>query len=219
MIPAWANDDYWAGYFFGLENPAEASQRRMRPDVWTDDYRLGLQDALTGAEPKDPRGIVPPPGALPPRVRPAPAYTPRPAAGRPTVFVPPPGTPVPAPPLSLVPGNFPVFEVYAHAPLRGGIPLDVAEQLRRQSGTSWLGLLANSLIGITVLGADPRDHRSGFRLSGPQGRLARQIAEQIRAGQLYAYPTSYGLDAWYGAQTTRGVRLLSRQELQALGLQ
>lgn len=213
-------DDYWSAYLLALKDPAEARARFAQGATWTSDYRKGLSDALTGAQPKDPAGLVPPPGAIPaPRVRPAPAYTPVPGPGRPTVFVPAPGMPVPLPPSSLVPGGFQVFEVYAHVPLRGGIPLDVAEQLRQQSGATWLGLLASSLVGITLLGADPRDYRAGFRLSGPQGPIARQVAAAIRAGQLYAYPTSYGLDAWYGARTTRGIRLISRQELQALGLQ
>lgn len=219
MDDSWI-DDYWSGYLLARSDPAEAQRRRRQGNVWTQNYILGLQDGLTGAPGKDPQGVVPPPGRIPPLVRQAPAYTPpRGAGGGPPIYIPPPPQPVPRPPASLVPGGYPVYEVYAHAPIKGGIPLDVAEQLRQQAGLSWLGALGSALIGVTLLGADPSDYRQGFRLSGPNGRLAQQIAAQIRAGRLYAYPTSYGLDGWYGAQTTRGVKVIGPRELQALGLQ
>ncbi len=212
-------DDYWAGYLLARSDPAEAQRRRRQGDKWTQNYILGLQDGLTGAAGKDPAGVIPPPGRVPPAVRQAPAYTP-PQGGRgPTVYIPAPGTPVPVPPPSLVPGGFPVYEVYAHVPIKGGIPLDVAEQIRQQARLSWAGVLGSALVGVTLLGADPADYRQGFRLSGPQGRIAQQVAAAIRGAKLYAYPTSYGLDGWYGAQTTRGIRLIGPQELQALGLQ
>lgn len=217
MDDSWIND-YWAAYLLALSNPAEAQRRRQQGNVWTQNYILGLQDGLTGMPGKDPAGVVPPPGRIPAIIRRAPAYTPPRGGGGPPVYIPPPPLPVPRNPASVVPGNYPVYEVYAHVPIRGGIPLDVAEQIRQQAGLSWLGALGSALVGVTLLGADPSDYRQGFRLSGPTGRLAQQIVRQIQLGRLYAYPTSYGLDGWYGAQTTRGIKVIGPQELQALGL-
>lgn len=219
--------DYWTGYLLALQNSAAANAQLAQGAKWSIAYQNGLLDGLNRIPPRDPSGFVPTAAQIPAGVvipgRKAPVYTPRPGATGGSVYVPSPAAPPPRGPIlpvqvGLVPGNFPVYEVYATVPLLGGVPFDTAESYEHQAGGGWLQTLERNLVKFTLLGADPSDSRDGFRLSGPRGPLAQRIAQAIQAAELAPYPTAYGLSAWYGARTTRGIRILGPQQLQALGL-
>lgn len=216
--------EYWRGYQLGknYNATARAGFAEADPDYY---YQLGLSDggrgvpALwtpTSAPPvaggpvvyRTPDGRVvqlppppltggPAPVGNPPIFRPAPQYVPQPNPGFPGWQEP----------------KF--YEVYATL-LGKGRPLDQVVKLQNLQGPDWLILGVSFGTDIKLLGDNVGDERRGYRLSGPNSAFAKEIRRRIAMGQLPSDPRRLGLDAWYGARTSTGVRLLTARQLQAL---
>lgn len=123
-------------------------------------------------------------------------------------------------PVAQTPGQTGAFyEVLATNVLTGRMPYDLAVSVERKPNQGLILNLLQAAIGFQVLGADPTDWTQGYRLSGPKGPIAQRVGSLVRQGVLrQSDPAFFGLDAWYGAKTQEGFRLLGRAELQALGL-
>jgi hypothetical protein len=124
----------------------------------------------------------------------------------------PPPLPTPAP--ALVQAR--VFEVCAFTIIGTRIYLDQAYRFLK-SGTK-VSLLVSSLVSIEVLGNGIRRNRNGFELGGQNGPIADRIARAARAGRINPNPRNYDMPAWYGAQTSTGIRHFNHDELSSLGL-
>lgn len=107
------------------------------------------------------------------------------------------------------------LEVVAQTPL-GPIRYDLAVGLENRDGGLILQI-AKLLVRFEVLGDQPGDENRGFRLSGQDGALAQEV-RALQAAKRIGKPANYRLDAWYGAKTGRGIRLIGRAELDALGI-
>lgn len=212
---------YDAGYDLAVGDPATAQMAVGRPNLPAA-YLQGIGDGLAGK----PRAT----GTVVPKAAPAA----KPVAGGGVLVTPPQsggapgrrvqgGPPVLQPPAynpNLPPGprQFGVenyLEVVAQTPI-GPIRYDLAVSLENRDGGLLLQV-AKLLVRFEVLGDQPGDERRGFRLSGPDGPIAQQV-RRLQAENRIGKPSNYRLDAWYGAKTARGIRLIGRAELDALGI-
>jgi hypothetical protein len=129
----------------------------------------------------------------------------------PVVNQPPPPI-TPAPPLVTAK----VFEVCAFTVFGMRLYIDQAYRFLK-SGTK-VSLVVSSLVSIEVLGNGIRRNRNGFELGGQNGPIADRISRAARAGRINPNPRNYDMPAWYGAQTSTGIRLFNHDELSNLGL-
>ena len=101
------------------------------------------------------------------------------------------------------------------------IPYDEAVSLQRNEQGGLVGVLVRLFVDVRfeLLGDDPGEQREGYRLSGPNGPLARLIRQDIAAGVLNPNPRAYGLSDWVGARMRSGrIKLIGHNELLRLNL-
>ena len=231
--------EYWRGYEFGKAKYKLDDVWGLNPDS---DLKLGLLDGGLVVQPRlqrpatvpqsnpgdkpiierkaDGTVIVNPPPPLKPGEKPSPVVgqTPVPRQAPPVRF--------PLPPLPAAP-NERYLELCVFIAGRP-VLLDTVynlDRLGQQGGLlGLLDVLAGALTSYQILGDVPGNSRLGFRLSGPRGPIARFV-NGLRAEDVIGTPQEYGLSAWVGTRTRRGIlggnqggiRLLSSRELRALG--
>jgi hypothetical protein len=201
--------EYWRGRDFAAKSKYTAAD--VAGFTPTTDFERGLVDQANGRDPQVPR-----PAAAPPPVV-APPYTGPPAQPGPRGEV----VIVMAPPPAPVERYLELAVSIAGKRVR----LDTLYDLRQLGQMGGLiGLvtsISRALARVRILGAGPADWREGYRLAGPTGPIAAYVHSLQLAGQL-GTPQDYGLSAWVGTRTRQGgrrggIRLLSAEELRALG--
>lgn len=102
------------------------------------------------------------------------------------------------------------------------LPYDLAVNIQGlQAGL--IGEIAKTFLSFDILGDAPGDNRLGYKLSGPNGPIAKWVDYLTRKGDISGDPADYGLPAWIGTYasgqgSTKGVRLLGRDELAQIGV-
>jgi len=121
-------------------------------------------------------------------------------------------------PPRLVPPGSPLprvlyLELYFLNKLTGrGVPYDDVVRWSR-IGPFFAGFFDWELLGLA-----PGQSRDGFRLSGPNGPIARYVADLAAKGDLNPDPRMYGLTAFVATRGKRNIRFLSRKELEQIGV-
>lgn len=180
-----------------------------------DEYEWRTAGTYDGQEGKSARYVI----TTEPRI--AKDYGPK--SGGPVIVVPPPPNTPP-----LVYSGPPIYEVAAYFAGKL-VPLDqflsvsqYTEKLLKNPGLRALWAMATR---FEVLGDAPGEERKGYRLSGPNGRVAKYLAllQQQPRPPFPLDPQYYGLPAWFvtkvkGQGSRGGIRFLSRRELLDLGI-
>lgn len=124
----------------------------------------------------------------------------------------------PLPVTSTPPRGWPYLELVAELPVIGKIPYDLAVGIRSLPNGGQLTSVLNKSVTFRLIGDGPDDHRDGFRLSGPNGPIARLVQREVAEGILSPDPRAYSLNAWIGTRSKGEIRLLSAETLRQLGL-
>lgn len=216
---------YDDGFTAAVRDPAAArawakDNRGTDPETYNFARADGIIDALAG-QPNRYTGVVPtgqvPNSGVPVvgsgRTRPAPPYT-GPTAG---------SVPVPAPNSGFGYPYFPrdTAKYYELSSKVFGklVPYDVAVSLERLPSGGLLDVIKAVGVDFQILGDDPGEQREGYRLSGPNGRIAAQVRRDIAAGDVDPFPQHYGLSGWVMARLKNGrLKYIGRAELERLGL-
>lgn len=96
---------------------------------------------------------------------------------------------------------------------------DTAVKISRIEGGPVVDMAISFGVSFELLGDDPGEQRRGFKLSGPNGRIAQAVQQAIATRQLeYPDPHFYGLSDWVMAKTSQGLKFIGLSELERLGL-
>lgn len=236
--------EYWRGYEAGSTKYTVADVTGLVPKG---DYESGVLDGALRVNPRlakpasvpqsqttttpilerrpDGTVIVNPPPPLKPGEKPSPVIT---GSGtrQPPILRPAPVFDYRLPPLPPSP-RFRYLDLFVSI-LGRPVPLDRLYDLEKlgqiNSHLGMLDALAQALAKVQILGDLPGDNREGYRLSGPRGPIAKFVSGLEQMGEL-TDPRAFGLSAWVGTRTQRGlrggarggIRLLTARELRALG--
>lgn len=141
--------------------------------------------------------------------------------GQPPPAFPGPWAPRPGPPIVASPLlSSPCVELLA-TEFGVKVPYDVAAVVGRlaQSSPGLIPVILGAGAQFRFLGDAPGDQTQGYRLSGPNGPIARKVARDVAAGRYSPFPAKYLLPAWVGTHMRDGsIKMLGRGELQSLGL-
>jgi hypothetical protein len=168
-------------------------------------YRVGLWDRSQGRPLRRVFADLPPPPFNEQNQGPPPEFNQQPGQSQ------------PGPPLA---SPFPYIELLA-TEFGVKVPYDVAAVVGQlaQSAPGLIPILLGVGAQFRFLGDAPGDQREGYRLSGPNGPLARKVARDVAQGRYKPDPTAYLMPAWVGTRLRDGrIKLLGRGELQSLGL-
>lgn len=118
-----------------------------------------------------------------------------------------------SPPPGVRPGNVLYLELYFMSTItRRGVPYDEVVRWTR------IGPFFAQFFDWELLGLAPGQSRDGFRLSGPNGPIARYVADLAAKGEISPNPRTYGLTAFVATRGKRNVRFVSRRELEQIGV-